>query len=443
MKVAIIGAGWAGLAAAVESTRAGHSTVVFEASQVCGGRARALSGALPDGTPVTLDNGQHILIGAYSESLRLLRLVGVDTEAALLRLPMMMVFPDGRGLRFPHWPTPLDALAGIVSARGWSLADKWCLLSAAAGWQAGGFQCDATSTVTQLCQRLTSRVMTELIEPLCVSALNTPAEQASAQVFLRVLKDALFGVQGGSNLLLPRVDLSALFPQAAARWLSGRGGQLRLGTRVESLMPQGSRWQVQGEDFDVVILATSATGSLSILEKTLPLVNDSLASKIRQWTDVTSQLTFQAITTVYAWGIDARLPHPMLALHSIGGATGKHLDRAPAQFVFDRGQLGGPQGLLAFVVSASNESREALQTQVIRQAKGQLGLTLQAVQTVVEKRATFACRPGLRRPLQQIAPGLLACGDYVTGPYPATLEGAVRNAVAAIKTGLLDVYDAH
>ncbi len=392
---------------------------------------------------MTLDNGQHILIGAYRESLRLLRLVGVEAEAALVRLPMTLVFPDGRGLRFPHWPTPLDALAGIVSARGWSLADKWCLLLAAAGWQARGFQCDASSTVTQLCQRLSSRVMTELIEPLCVSALNTPADQASAQVFLRVLKDALFGVQGSSNLLLPRVDLSALFPQAAAHWLCGRGGQLRLGTRVESLLPQGTRWQVQGEDFDVAILAMSASGSVSTLDSTLPLVNDSLASKIRLWTDVTSQLPFQAITTVYAWGIDARLPHPMLALCSHGGATGQQDDRAPAQFVFDRGQLGGPQGLLAFVVSASSDSREALQAQVIRQAQVQLGLTLRAVQTVVEKRATFACRPGLQRPLQQIAPGLLACGDYVAGPYPATLEGAVRSAVTAIRIGLPDVYDAH
>jgi hypothetical protein len=69
---------------------------------------------------------------------------------------------------------------------------------------------------------------------------------------------------------------------------------------------------------------------------------------------------------------------------------------------------------------------------VLQQAQDQLGLRLQAVQTVVEKRATFACTPGLQRPPIQIAPGLLACGDYVEGPYPATLEGAVRSAIAAV-----------
>ena len=55
---------------------------------------------------------------------------------------------------------------------------------------------------------------------------------------------------------------------------------------------------------------------------------------------------------------------------------------------------------------------------------------LKLLQTVVEKRATFACTPGLLRPSMQVSAGLLACGDYVEGPYPATLEGAVRSALA-------------
>ena len=100
----------------------------------------------------------------------------------------------------------------------------------------------------------------------------------------------------------------------------------------------------------------------------------------------------------------------MLALRSHTGA--------PAQFVFDRGQLGGPAGLLAIVVSASSGDRAILQAQVLVQAQQQLRLTLQPVQTVVEKRATFACTPALKRPPMQIAPGLLACGDYLEGPYP-------------------------
>ena len=99
--------------------------------------------------------------------------------------------------------------------------------------------------------------------------------------------------------------------------------------------------------------------------------------------------------------------------------------------------LGGPSGLLAFVASASQGEREHITQQVLAQARTQLGLVqAEPVQTVVEKRATFACTTGLQRPTAQVAPGLWACGDYVQGPYPATLEGAVRSGMEAVR-GLL------
>lgn len=437
MKIAIIGAGWAGMAAAVAATQAGHHATVFEASRALGGRARALNGTLPDGTPVVLDNGQHILIGAYTETLRLMQQVGVDPATALRSQPMALVFPDGLGLRFPAWPTPLDTLAGIVTARGWSLLDKWSLLRTATGWQRRGFQCPAHWSVSDLCQGLRPRVLAELIAPLCVSALNTPSERASAQVFLKVMQDALFGVQGGSRLLLPRVDMAALFPTAAANWVSQRGAQVRLGQRVTDLAPQGPGWHVQGEPFDAVILATSASNAALALDGIAPIASDSISIKLRQWAKTTRALQFEAIATVYAWGDDATLSQPMLTLRSQADNNPERVNEAiaaPAQFVFDRGQLGGPTGLLAFVVSASGTEQQVLQAQVLRQAQQQLGLTLQPVQTVIEKRATFACTPDLVRPPQAIAPGLVACGDYIDGPYPATLEGAIRSGLSAVQS---------
>jgi len=426
MRIAVIGAGWAGMAAAVELTRAGQSAIVFEASRALGGRARGLVGMLPDGSNVTLDNGQHILIGAYTETLRLMQQVGVSRTTALLRLPLALQFPDGAGLRFAQLPTPLDALAGILAARGWGLHDKLGLIRAAIAWQIKRFQCDASLTVAALCTRLSPRVMHELIEPLCVSALNTPAERASAQVFLRVLQDALFGVQGGSQLLLPRCDLSTLFPDAAARWLRQHRGEVRLGARVERLLREDTRWLVDGEPFDAVILAVTSSQAAHLLAATTRSASDAMAKQLHSWTQTANALQFEAITTVYAWGPTASLRAPMLALRSDPAL-------APAQFAFDRGQLGGSAGLLAFVVSASTGDREDLQAQVLQQARVQLGLQLQAVQTVVEKRATLACTPGLARPSMQIAPGLLACGDFVAGPYPSTLEGAVRSGLDAAR----------
>jgi hypothetical protein len=333
------------------------------------------------------------------------------------------------GLRFPRWPTGLDALGGILGARGWSVADKVSLLRLAAAWRLSGFRCADTLSVARLCARCSPRVMVELVEPLCVSALNVPTHQASAQVFLRVMHDAMFSASGGSNLLLPRVDLSTLFPDAAARWITQRGAQLRLGTRVQRLACAGPAWQVDGEHYDAVVLATTAPEAARLVTEARPGAVPENAVSMARWASMTGALRHTAITTVYAWGRNTTLPHPMLTLRSDTGVAGT----APAQFVFDRGQLGGPPGLLAFVISASSGERDALQTRVLAQARTQLGCELQVIQTVVEKRAAFACTPGLQRPAMQIAPGLLACADYVHGPYPSTLEGAVRSGARAVQ----------
>ena len=437
MKVAIIGAGWAGLSAAVQAAQAGHQATVFEAARQLGGRARVITATLPNGDSVILDNGQHILIGAYAQTLALMQTVGVDPGQALLRLPLALKFPDGTGLALPDWPSPLNAIAGIVAARGWGLADKASLLRTALGWRQRGFVCAEQATVAQLCRRLTPRVMQELIEPLCVSALNIPADRASGRVFLVVMRDSLFGGKGSSDLLLPRVDLTTLFPQAAADWVVSHGGDVRLGLRVERIQSATGKpgWTLVAagtttEAFDAVVVAVSPSHAAVLLSQSLEAATALMAGHFTDWLQTASQLSHEAITTVYAWGHMATLARPMLALRSAGQAA---QPTAPAQFVFDRGQLGGPAGLLAFVISASTGERDELQAQVISQAKNQLRLTLQPVQTVVEKRATFACTPDLRRPPLTIAPGLLAAGDYVDGPYPATLEGAVRSGLAAAR----------
>ena len=424
MKTAVIGAGWAGCAAAVEATRLGQQVTLFEAGRIAGGRARRVDSQWPDGTALALDNGQHILIGAYGETLKLMRDLGLDLKTLLRRLPLTLQFPDGSGLAFPSLPTPLDAFAGILRGRGWSWRDKLSLLGAAVQWQLAGFRCSPELSVAQLCIKLTPIVMATLIEPLCVAALNTPADRASAQVFLRVLRDSLFSQSGGSNLLLPRTDLSALLPDAALAWLTQHGAGVRLGTRVLALSSAGTGWQLDGETFERVILACPPGEAARLVQDT--------GRPSGTWVAQACALQFEAITTVYVSSPGTRLAQPMLALR----ASGPEGD-APAQFVFDRGQLGGPDGLLAFVVSASAGNSAALTQRVLGQATQQLRLgQAVAVQTIVEKRATFACLPGLLRPGVEVLPGLLACGDYVDGPYPATLEGAVRAGLQAARTAI-------
>ena len=454
IRVLIIGAGWAGLAAAVEATRLGHHAIVLEASRAIGGRARALNVTLPSGAQTTLDNGQHILIGAYSDTLQLMRDMGVDTGRALLRLPLTLRYPDGSGLTLPDWSRPwfagLDVAAGVLNAKGWSLGDKLSLLRAADAWRRSGFSCPAQHSVGQLCKGISQRVMQEMIDPLVISALNTPTEQASASVFLRVMRDALFAPASqersahgershaiaGSNMLLPRTDLGAVFPDAAAQWLAQRGVPVHLGQRVQdgklllknellTQHPIGLEANMAG-NFDAVILATPAWEAARLV-RSLPGQHHAA----QQWAASAEALQHEAITTVYAYSASAQLAQPVLALRS----NAAH----PAQFVFDRGALhgaaSGQQGLLAFVVSASTGDAATLEQQVLAQGRAQLGLhDLQAVKTIVEKRATFACTPGLVRPSMHITQGVLACGDYIDGPYPATLEGAVRSGLAAARS---------
>lgn len=436
LRIGIVGGGWAGLAAAVRATEAGHHVTVLETARQWGGRARTLHTAHGAG----LDNGQHILIGAYTATLGLMRRLGVDVTAAFHTVPLALRFADGGGLAVPtwaaRWPIPLDVLAAITTARGWSWRDKLALLRTTAHWQRQGFACAPDHTVAQLCAGLPPHVVAELLEPLCLSALNTPLDRASASVFLRVLQDAMFGPGfggwRGADLLLPKLDMGALLPQPAAHWLQRRGADLRLGQRVHTLSPHpqtahviGTGWTLNGEPFNHVILACPAWEAARLLQPHL-----RLHSGIALWHAQAHALRHEAIATVYTQAPPGtRWPgsSPILALRS--GTN------APAQFVFDRGQLGGPAGQWAFVASACSADKTTLESQTLTQAAQQLGTpTLKLLQTVVEKRATFACTPGLQRPGLHIAPSLWAAGDHIDGPYPATLEGAVRSGQQAVNT---------
>lgn len=413
-RVSIIGGGWAGLAAAVAACDAGHEVNLFEASQSLGGRARSLSQIVSN---APLDNGQHILIGAYSATQELMQRVGLSPDKLLKRLPLDLRFADQQGLVLPQWPAPWNALFGIGCAFGWTASDKWMLLKACVSWQINRFKCPMHWCVADLNthHHLSPRVVQELIEPLCLSALNTPMAQASAMVFLRVLHDALLGERGSSDVLLPCVDLQALLPNACQAWLTSRGAQLNLSHRItqEELNADGLTPSSQ----HAVIFATPAWEAARLSTEINP-----------EWSAQANALHHTAIATVYVRCTDAGfkgLGKPMLALRSD--------DQAPAQFVFCRTSLTQQAGLLACVISACNSERSVLEVQVLQQLRAQLGLQqLEVVQTIVEKRATFACTPKLQRPSQLVAPHVWACGDYVEGPYPATLEGAVRSGLQVI-----------
>lgn len=419
--LAVIGGGWAGLAAAVEATRQGHRVTLFEMAPTLGGRARSVEMGEP-----LLDNGQHILIGAYRETLRLMKGVEVDPGVALLRGPLTLVDAEGVGLRLPAGPALLAFGRGVLSHHGWTVRERVALLTTALRWARTGFTCRSDLTVAALCIELPAVVQRDLIDPLCVAALNTPAAQASARVFLRVLRDAMFSGRGSADLLLPRLPLGELLPEPAARWLQKQGARVCTSRRVISVDPAGAGWTVDGERFDGVVLACSASEAARLAQPHAPL-----------WSEQAAGFRYEPIVTVYAMSSGTRLPQPMTLLRS-------GLVEGPAQFVFDHGWLSGRHGLLSFVISAAqswtDSGPDAAADATFVQARSQLGTHLKAplhaLRVFNEKRATFRCTPDLQRPPQRIAPGLSAAGDYIEGPYPSTLEGAVQSGISAARIGL-------
>jgi squalene-associated FAD-dependent desaturase len=386
-----VGAGYAGMAAAVTLAQRGARVTVLEASAVPGGRARRITAQ-----GHSLDNGQHILIGAYGALLRLLRTVGVPPDA-LLRMPLEIRYPGQFSLK--------GARLGLLLARGLPFSERIGAVRFMHAMRGVKFRVAAERTVDQLLRQHAQggRIGHYLWRPLCISALNTPPEQASANVFLAVIRDTLAGGADASDLLLPRVDLSRLFPEPAADFVRAHGGEMRYGTPVRDLGALRS-------EFEAVIIAVGPHHLKQLLPELAP------------------DYTYQPIYTCYLqYGEQTRLPFPMLGM-------GDGL----VQWVFDRGVLLGEKGRLACVISAQGDHQQMAHDELAQLCHRELlGVvpdlaTHQWTQVVAEKRATISCTPSVQRPhVRTTTTGVFLAGDYTDPEYPPTLEAAVRSGMRA------------
>lgn len=415
----MIGGGWAGLAAAVELCAAGVTVSVFESARQLGGRARSV---VIDGR--TLDNGQHILLGAYRETLRLMRQVGAEPERYLRRQTLeLRQDREAFRLRLPRLPSPWHLACGLALARGLPLREKFGAIRFMRALQADAYQLPADTSVAAWLDHHEQRgVLRRLMwEPLCFAALNTAPENASAQVFANVLRDSLGGTRADTDLLLPCADLDRIFPAAAARFIETHGGAIHLGTRIRHIEHDLT---IAGDGFDRVILATAPRHAIPLL---------AAHPETAAIADMLDGYAYEPISCAYlAYPPDLALPCPMLGLES------RHPGHL-GQWVFDRGMLGGPPGLLSFILSA-NGAWDALDDTTLCSAlhtelEATLGRQLPRPdwqQVLRERRATFSCRPNLPRPNARTPlSGLWLAGDYAYADYPGTIEGAVRSGIAA------------
>lgn len=414
-RIAVIGGGWAGIAAAVELTAQGQAVTLFEAGHVLGGRARGIT---LDGH--RLDNGQHILLGAYREILALMRQVGADPEHLLQRLPLAIQDNAGFRLRLPRIPAPFNLAWGLLTARGVSLREKIATARWMDGLKSRQFQLPADGSVAEWLDAAgqTGSLRRHLWAPLCLAALNTPIELASAQLFANTLRDSLGSSRReDTDLLLPKVDLGQILPEPATQWLQANGTELRLSHRVKEIGDRPrfydsqnrglSPISVDSEPFDAIILATAPQHAATLLG-----------------TEPHFGLEFEPIGTVYlAYPENTALPVPMLGQQ---GGLG--------QWAIDRGH-----GMIACILSGHGEWETKSDEELATLLATELNLPGKPFWhgVVREKRATFSCRPKLQRPGTETGhPQCWLAGDYTWSEYPGTLEGAVKSGRRAARLAL-------
>lgn len=426
--IAIIGGGCAGLSAAASLIERGYQVTVFESAMQLGGRARTVA-VEADGVLQTLDNGQHILLGAYHDTLGLLKKVGVKEDQAFLRLPLQIKMQSEAGksvFKFKSWrflPAPLNLLAGLIFCKGISFSERINSIKFMRHLQSDNFQITADKPlILFLINHLQSkRLIQYLWEPLCLAALNTPLEKASTRVFLNVLRDTFSGGKHNSDFLLPRMDLSQILVEPVANYIQAKGGTIKLNQRVRYISQnnQGYTLETMHEklDFSQVIIATSPASIGKLISK-LPKLSH-IASQIERY-------EFQPIYTIYLqYPASTRLPE---AIHGLTGSIG--------QWVFDRGILCGQHNLIAVVVSAEGKHQKLSQDQLAFEVAKELNRAFPSLgkplwhKVIAEKRATFACLPKLERPTNRsLMTNLYFAGDYTYADYPATIEGAVRSGL--------------
>lgn len=441
-KIAVIGGGCAGLAAAAKLAENNIPVTLYEASPHLGGRARGVQW-----NDQQLDNGQHILLGAYSETLKLLNLAGVDCQRAMLHIPLRLIMQGEMSLQAPRkLPAPLHIIAAFMLAKGLSWRERIAIVQFMAWLKLAGFALPHDEPLLGFLQRKhqPERIIRLIWEPLCLAALNTPIAEASAQVFLNVLRDSFSKARADSDMLLPRCDLSTLLAEPVSAFIKEHGGTVEPGTTVSGIIRTSRGLCVNMENssttFSHVVLAVPAFRVASLINH-LPETNDIAG--------LVAQFEYQPIYTVYLqYPESTKLEVPMLGLVS------RHPGQAHySQWVFDRGQLCSQPGLLAVVISAEGAHQQLSQQELAQSVIQELSAAFPHLpapvwhKVIAEKRATFACKAGLRRPRYTTSvPGLYLAGDYtadgiIGNMYPATIEGAVRSGIQCANHILTDINE--
>ncbi len=445
--VVVVGGGFAGLSAAARLSAAGARVVVVEARHRLGGRATAFPDAR---SGEWIDNGQHLLLGCYRDTLAFLDLIGArDRVSQQPSLQVSMVDPDGRptSLSCPTLPSPLHLLGGLLQWDALAISDRLAVFNlvgavrlALAELRGGGRHAASPGETVEnwlIRNGQTKRLREMLWDPLAIAALNQSPTRAAAPYFSRVLAEMLAAGARGRAIVLPIAPLHEMYAEPARAWLHARDSAVVTGCRARiAIGPEGATVRVAGPELKLGACGQARAVISAVPWHALPSLFEGDTEAITPLIEAAARTAGSPIVTVNLWARGPLLRAPLVGLP---GRT--------VQWVFDkRVILGRAATHLSLVSSAADDLEGCTNDAIVRRAIDEVCDALPELRenvvvranVVRERRATFSLAPGqpARPGLRTGVPGLYLAGDWIYTGLPGTIEGAVRSGFAAADAAL-------
>jgi squalene-associated FAD-dependent desaturase len=443
MKVVVVGGGFAGLSAAIALQERRHQVTLLERRGVLGGRATSFRDAQ---SAEDVDNGTHLMIGAYTATLDLLRRAGAD-DLLLRQDDLRIDYADERGrtsLRCARIGAPWHLLAGLLRLRlPWRARRDALRLALAVRFSRPPRGLTLEQYFARTGQGEEARRL--LWGPLATAILNESPQRASALLFYNVFQEAFLRRREASALVFLRAGWARLHERLAG-YLLARGGALRrraLAQEVEAPARRvaGVRFRQRAETREEIRAGRPSSderldADAVVLAVPWHAVGELLPEDLRAQAPFAGLggLGGSPIVSVEMWVDRMVVDAPMVGLRA-----------GDIEWVFDKGRLFGRTGApqhLAFIASAAWRSLPRPNAEIVAAAEDALrrhfpamaGARVERSLVLREPQATFTCapeaeglRPGVRTPL----PGLYLAGDWTDTGLPATIEGAVRSGLRA------------
>lgn len=437
--VSIIGGGFAGLAAAVFLDNLGFEVTLFEKKPILGGRTYAFRDKK---TGDFVDNGQHLLIGAYHETLKLLGNIG---STRYLKIPekteVALVSDLNKNLTFtlPKLPIPLNLLAGLFRMGCFGFSDKWNLLKI--GFELlkikkKGGPGVSVETVSQWLKKAgqSPSAIRNFWEPLTLATLNDDPAVAGAAMLQVVLIKGFLSGPADSRMVLASSNLNDLLAKPAVTYLTLRGQKINTGVSVSKIhVLDGKVQAVELEDGEMVKsdLYISAVPFSSLLK----LIPEGFIDSNPYFTDL-KKLSSAPIISINLWFDRDVIPHDFI------GAAGKTV-----HWYFNKNRIYGKKtapfhvmGVVSGAYSLLESSKEEIQKIALKEMGELFPEVSQAVliHSLInkEREATLSPRVGsesYRPPQQSPFENFYVIGDWTNTGLPATIESAVLSARMAVQ----------